>query len=66
MGETGGNGPWRGTWWEPFALEEEKFLEETDDLGDIPQAEISFMSIYGYLPGAPHWDKPLSDEDGQG
>ncbi len=45
---------WRGTWWEPFMFEEQRFLQETDDLGDIPEAEASFLSVHGYLPGEPH------------
>ena len=42
-------------WVAQFADEELEFAQGTDDLGDIPEAEASYYSLYGYLPGAMHW-----------
>lgn len=41
--------------WTEFYEEELKFQQETDELGDIPEAEASYYSVYGYLPGAFHF-----------
>ena len=41
--------------WIEFYEEELKFQQETDELGDIPEAEASYYSVYGYLPGAFHF-----------
>lgn len=44
-------------WMLKFYEEELQFLTETDDLGDIPEAEASYFSAHGWLPGEFHWGK---------
>ncbi len=50
--------------WPKFVEQELQFLQETDDLGDIDEAEASYYSIHGHLPGEAHWPK-LIDSEGE-
>ena len=44
-------------WMLRFYEEELEFEQGLDDLGDVPEAEASYYSLHGYLPGARHWPR---------